>query len=343
VSAVPPSIGRREEAAAAGAVTRPSIGEQAEVVIGLVNNMPDSGLVSTERQFSSLLAETGLAVELRFFAVPGVPRGDAARSHVAERYRSTEELVAGEVDGLIVTGTEPRAARVEDEPFWDGIVALIEWAEKNTLSSVWSCLAAQAAVQHLDGIRRRKFDAKLSGVFESQKQSPHALTAGMPSRWRVPFSRHNDIPADLLGECGYQTLWQSRAGGADVFCKPRGSLFVFFQHHPEYDHGALGREYRRDVERFLRGASGHYPGMPEGYFDHATKAALLEFQARAVAAQSVELLADFPTIGRLAHSEWRGPAVKTFANWLSLINASRPSWRRQPSDVRSDADVAALL
>ena len=153
----------------------------------------------------------------------------------------------------------------------------------------------------------------------------HPLAAGMPARWRVPHSRHNDIPADQLAGAGYRVLWRSRDGGADVFLKQCRSLFVFVQNHPEYDHGSLGREYRRDVERFLTGASETYPPLPRGYFDSATRAALRGFQARAMKARKRELLAGFPVIGcdELAGSEWRDPAARTFANWLAFIGGCR--------------------
>jgi homoserine O-succinyltransferase len=316
--------------------------QQPELVIGLVNNMPDSALASTERQFCSLLYETGRGVEVRFFAVPGVPRGDAARLQMAGRYRSTEDLSPGEVDGLIVTGTEPRSARLEDEPYWDGMTDLIKWAEDNTPSTIWSCLAAQAAVQHIDGIRRRRFDSKLCGLLESQRASDHPLTADMPSRWRAPHSRHNDLPADDLVRSGYRVLWRSRLGGADIFAKQRRSLFVLFQNHPEYDHGALGREYRRDVERFLTGVASFYPNMPHDYFDGATKAAMLEFQARAVHAPSKELFAEFPSLGAnpADRSDWYAPAARTFANWLDFIAASRRDRKAPVAAFRGSGERA---
>jgi homoserine O-succinyltransferase len=316
--------------------------QRPELVIGLVNNMPDSALAATERQFCSLLSETERSVEVRLFSLPGVPRGDAARLQMAGRYRSTEDLCPGDVDGLIVTGTEPRRARIEDEPYWDDMTDLVKWAEDHTASTIWSCLAAQAAVQHLDGIRRRPFGSKLCGLFESHRASDHPLAADMPLRWRVPQSRHNDIPADNLARSGYRVLWRSRLGGADIFAKQRRSLFVFLQNHPEYGHGALGREYRRDVERFLTGVAGCYPNMPHDYFDDATKAAMLEFQARALSAPSPELFAEFPALPAKAadRSAWYAPAALTFANWLDFIAASRRGRKASMVAFRGNSDEA---
>ena len=73
---------------------------------------------------------------------------------------------------------------------------------------------------------------------------------------------------------GYRLLTRSAAAGADAFVREEqgGSLFVFFQGHPEYETDTLAREYRRDVGRFLRGEREHYPAAPEGYFNDAATA-----------------------------------------------------------------------
>ena len=57
------------------------------VVVGLVNNMPDSALESTETQFTRLLeaAAGSELVRLRFFTLPEVARTPAAREHIAAR------------------------------------------------------------------------------------------------------------------------------------------------------------------------------------------------------------------------------------------------------------------
>src|SRR5438034_4099209 len=78
--------------------------------IGIINNMPDGALQSTERQFVSLLdrAAHGVAVRLTFYGLPDVPRSDSGRRHVSSFYSSIENLWDRRLDGLIVTGAEPR-------------------------------------------------------------------------------------------------------------------------------------------------------------------------------------------------------------------------------------------
>ena len=73
----------------------------------------------------------------------------------------------------------------------------------------------------------------------------------------VPHSRRNDIAESDLAAKGYRVLSRLANGQADIFTRepPGHSRFVFFQGHPEYDPGTLGREYLRDMGRFLRGES----------------------------------------------------------------------------------------
>ena len=230
------------------------------IVIGLVNNMPDAALQTTERQFRELLfASSHNSVRLRFFSLPELPRGEAGRSHISQHYEDISELWTSHLDGLIVTGTEPRAPDLADEPYWPTLTKLVDWADDHAISTVWSCLAAHAAVLHIDGISRRAFREKLSGVFDCMKATDHAIVEGAPSRWRVPHSRYNELPEDALASSGYRILSRLPGTGADMFVKQRKTLFLFVQGHLEYDPGALLREYRRDVRRFLAGERDNYP------------------------------------------------------------------------------------
>ena len=136
--------------------------------IGLINNMPDAALEATERQFLGLLdgAADGLVVRVTLYALPDVPRTDSGRRHMSSFYSGLDDLWDRHVDGLIVTGTEPRAPNLRDEPYWSSLANVLEWAEHSTHSTIWSCLAAHAALLHRDGIGRRTLRDKRFGVFE---------------------------------------------------------------------------------------------------------------------------------------------------------------------------------
>jgi homoserine O-succinyltransferase len=289
--------------------------------------MPDSALEATERQFRTLLSEAaeGIVVRLSLFALPEVPRSDEARRRIGSSYSTISSLWDNRLDGLIVTGAEPRAANLTDEPYWASLTQLIEWAEHNTHSSVWSCLAAHAAVLRIDGIRRRPFSDKLFGVFECANGSDHPLTGGVPAHFWMPHSRWNDIPEDALSACGYLVLTRLKNGGVDAFVKQGKNLFVFFQGHPEYEAASLLLEYRRDIRRFLNRERDSYPSMPQGYFDEDATSALNVLRARAVSDRREQSFADFPAALRATRmtSAWGPEAVRFYRNWLRYLSEQR--------------------
>lgn len=297
------------------------------IAVGLVNNMPDAALKSTERQFRELLTEAAgtRTVTLRVFSFPGLGRSEAGCQHVRDHHEDVAALWNAELDGLIVTGTEPRARDLADEPYWPSLARLIDWAAEHTIATVWSCLAAHAAVYRLDGIARRSRGAKLSGVFECIKTANHPLVGYGPAHWCTPHSRYNELAEEELAARGYRILARSPAAGADIFVKRQKSLFLFLQGHPEYDAGALAREYRRDVGRFLAGERDRYPELPSGYFAGGVANALLAFRERALRERDAALLADFPTPGggQSPFAPWRGAAIRLFSNWLSYLGQAK--------------------
>jgi homoserine O-succinyltransferase/O-acetyltransferase len=294
--------------------------------IGLVNNMPDAALDATVRQFRALLraAADDIVVRLTLYTLPEVPRTDFGRRQVSD-YSDIGDLWDSRLDGLIVTGTEPRAADLKDEPFWGSLTRVLEWAERHTYSTILSCLAAHAGILHIDGIVRRPLGDKRFGVFECVRVSDHPLTAATPGRLRMPHSRWNEIPEEALLACGYRVLTRSEDAGVDAFVKQRKSLFVFFQGHPEYDAITLLLEYRRDIKRFLRGERDTYPPMPQGYFDRVTVDALTALRERALRDRREELLAEFPlamAAGKVTNN-WHSTAQGLYRNWLQYICAEK--------------------
>jgi homoserine O-succinyltransferase/O-acetyltransferase len=296
--------------------------DYAPIVIGLVNNMPDAALRKAERQFCSLAsaAAGSIPIRLRLFYFPELQSHDRDRWLGDHGYEDIRELWTAPIDALNVTGTEPRAAALADEPYCPTLTRLVEWAENHTVSTIWSCLAAHAAVLQLDGISRCPLGEKLSGVFECTKADYHTLMAGAPSRWRVPHSRYNGLPAKALASCNYRLLSESADAGADTFLKEKTSLFIFFQGHPEYDPGALLREYRRDIRRFLVGERSTFPEMPRNYFDREIATSLAEFRERASQRRCVDLLPSFPAVPehQLDHA-WHDFALAIYTNWLLYL------------------------
>ena len=80
----------------------------ASLDIGLINNMPDAALESTERQFVELLeaAAGHVVVRLRLLSLPQVPRSEAGREYLQQSYSDIAGLWDSRLDGLIVAAQE---------------------------------------------------------------------------------------------------------------------------------------------------------------------------------------------------------------------------------------------
>jgi homoserine O-succinyltransferase len=290
------------------------------LTIGLINNMPDAALQATERQFKGLLkaAAGSCIVDLRYFSLRSLRRSWAAQSRIERLYTKIADLGRFRLHGMIVTGTEPHAASLAEEPYWQELKELVDWAEANTRSTIWSCLAAHAAVLHLDGIERHPLREKCSGIFDCSKARDHWLTRDIPSSVMVAHSRLNELRGTDLVARNYQVLTQSREAGVDIFAKKLRSYFVFFQGHPEYDAMSLSREYRRDVSRFLAREREIDPTIPCGYFDAETEQRLARFQESARVERNPALMAEFPRL-TLRRDIATGAANVIFRNWLRYL------------------------
>jgi homoserine O-succinyltransferase len=307
--------------ALAPAHSEPERADQGELTIALVNNMPDSALKATERQFMRLVQSAAGKRRVRFhcFALPAVARSKQARDHIEKDYVDIAELHRLHIDGLIVTGAEPLAATLPQEPYWREFTDLIDWAKTNTRSAIWSCLAAHAALLHLDGIERKRLRQKCSGVYDCARTAKDWLTNELPPSIKVSHSRLNEVRESDLVDRGYQILTCSEQAGVDIFARDFESRFIFFQGHPEYDALSLQREYMRDIARFLSGERKDYPAIPVSYFDTVTEEVLADFEARARAHRKVELAAELPGLTLRQSVPAGGAATTIFRNWLDFL------------------------
>jgi homoserine O-succinyltransferase/O-acetyltransferase len=332
----PPRLRRRPEPRSA----------RRAVTIGLVNNMGDEALKVTERQFAQLisLSARDVDVRLRLFALKRTPRSPRALEYVAARCQPAVAAMDGELDALIITGAQPRAARLDQEPYWEELIELIDWAKEHTASTILSCLAAHAGVLHLDGIERRPLPEKCTGVFAFQAQCDHPL-AGEKGRARVtPHSRYNGLLQSELEFAGYDVLTSSPVHGVDSFTKSFGAQFVFLQGHPEYEANSLAKEYRRDMGPYLRGETDKRPARPKGYFAPEAEIELCALERRPSGDSGRQVMEDLSKIEALAPTEapWRDAAISFYRNWIeTILTLSRCKSTNAPqAELRIFEDVS---
>jgi homoserine O-succinyltransferase len=314
--------------------------KSAPLRIAFINNMPDSALEDTEMQFLELLeaAAGDIPLRVKFYSLPKVPRAERGLLHLHDFYHGLEDLWTSRFDALIMTGTEPLQSDLRQEPYWHALTDVLSWAERNTHSTILSCLAAHAGVLHSDNVPRHPLPDKPFGVDSACVQNqdhphqdrpnqdhPHELTLNA-APLRFPHSRWNEVRADALVAAGYTILTQSPQAGVDLFVKQKDkSLFVYIQGHPEYGPLTLLKEYRRDIKRFLRQERKTYPTMPQGYFDRASTNLLSEFQSKCMADPREEHLLNFPEeqLLQTLQNTWQSSAVAVYRNWIDYIQSRR--------------------
>jgi homoserine O-succinyltransferase/O-acetyltransferase len=296
------------------------------LTIGLVNNMGDEALKVTERQFTALIGTVkgDIDVRVRPLVFKRTPRSPRALDYIAGRYEPVSSAMDDGLDGLIVTGAQPVASRLDEEPYWEELVELIEWAKDNTASTILSCLAAHAGVFHLDGVSRQRLPDKCTGVFPFSVQRDHRLCGERGQVRRIPHSRYYGVLQSDLERAGYDVLTGSPAHGVDSFTKDLGSQFVFLQGHPEYDANSLAREYRRDVARRLRQETDRGATRPKNYFHAEAEAELNALELKASKDPVCLTEEDLSKIDALAPEtpQWRDAAIAFYRNWIQMIAAS---------------------
>jgi homoserine O-succinyltransferase len=225
---------------------------------------------------------------------------------------------------------------LKDEPYWGTLSQVVDWARDYTTSTIWSCLAAHAAVLHVDGVERRPLAGKLFGVFDCEPAASHPMTSDAKSGLRVPHSRYNDLPEPALAACGYRILTRSAVAGVDMFARQDKSFHLFLQGHPEYEAKTLLREYRRDVGRYLRRERDDYPGLPLDYFDGKATAIAAAFRERALLDRREHLIAGFP-FGELdagLESPWCACAIGIYEKWLEYLSGRKADQRPLTTPLR---------
>ena len=270
----------------------------------------------------------------------GLPR---PRRRLAAHYTDFADLMQSRVDGLIVTGCEPVAARLPQEPVWGALTEVIDWAEHNTRSAIWSCLAAHAAVLHLDGIDRRPLRTQMLRPVHRWSAPPRTrCSRGVRAPLVVPHSRWNGLDEADLAASGYEVADPLERGRrrslrqalAQPLRLPAGPSRI-----------RRGRAARRVSPRraALSGAvfRSTYPDQPADYFPEPLAAELAGIRGRG-ATRSADGDAVPAQDARRARPAMASLVRRRFAAQLAAITCARgaspvpPRSRERRGDVGRD-------
>jgi homoserine O-succinyltransferase len=296
-----------------------------ELHIGLLNMMPDTALRVTERQFLRLVGASNTIVQVWVhpFTVPGLPRDAATQAYIDAHYESFERLRADGLDALIVSGANVSNPKLSEEPFWDPLIEIVEWARDQVTSVLCSCLASHALVQHFHGVHRRRLQSKTWGVFPHRPVRPdHPLLRGTNTRFDVPHSRWNTITSAMLREVGVEVLVESLDGDFHLGASPDGFRTIYLQGHPEYDAVSLLKEYKRELGLWYAGEDEALPPYPDNYFTtEATRIVGAHVEVAYAARARGRPSPPFPEdeLIPLIDNTWTDTGKAVFNNWLGLV------------------------
>ncbi len=296
-----------------------------ELHVGLLNMMPDSALAVTERQFFRLIGESNPISQFYVhpFSLPELPRSEAARAHVDHFYETFEQIQQQGLDALIITGALPQTPELSNEPFWEPLIRIIDWAAENVTSTLCSCLTTHAVMQFRYHQKRSRMAAKVWGVFSHEVVGKyHPLVNDVNTRFDVPHSRWNQVSREQFDEAGLRVLVESKQAGVHLATSADGLRFVFFQGHPEYDTVTLLKEYKREVRRYATGELQDYPPIPDNYLKLRERSILNEYRySLRYATDNGQQQIAFPEmqVNQRLDNTWHDTAEAVVGNWIGLV------------------------
>ncbi len=242
--------------------------------IAILNLMPTKQ--ATEVQLLRLLANTPLQVEVTLLHTGSYTSQNTTQDYLNSFYRTFDEVKDEHFDGLVVTGAPVENIEFQEVQYWDELVRVMDWADRNVFSTLYICWAAQAALYHFYGVEKHRLNKKLFGVYShTVLDRSHPLVRGFDERFWAPHSRHTTIyVSDAARIADLDILATSEEAGLYLAASHDGR-HVFVTGHSEYDAETLGLEYRRDL------AAGKPIQMPKNYYpnDDDTQTPLISWRA----------------------------------------------------------------
>ena len=253
----------------------------------LLNLMPKK--IETETQFSRLLGNSPLQVELELIHTKSHKSKNVAEEHLLSFYKTFDEIKHKKYDGFIITGAPVEQMEFEEVGYWKELVEIMEWSKSHVHSTLHICWGAQAGLYYHYGVKKYPLDEKLFGVF------PHTLDykrsilfRGADDVFMVPHSRHTTVlREDIEAVPELEILASSEEAGVYAVKSENGRQ-IFITGHSEYDADTLNAEYVRDLTQ------GKPIKIPKNYFPD-----------------------DNPENPPLV--SWRGHAHLLFSNWLNYF------------------------
>ncbi|MBQ5816024.1 MAG: homoserine O-succinyltransferase [Oscillospiraceae bacterium] len=225
----------------------------------LLNLMPTK--IDTETQFSRLLGNTPLQIELELIHTKTHKSKNTSEEHLLAFYKTFDDIRDLNFDGMIITGAPVEQMEFEEVTYWQELCEIMEWSKTHVQSTLHICWGAQAGLYYHFGIGKQPLPQKLFGVFEhTVERKSSILFRGFDDVFMAPHSRHTTIKReDIEAEPNLKLLASSEKAGVYAVAT-EGGRQVFITGHSEYDARTLEKEYLRDKN------AGLPISVPENYY-----------------------------------------------------------------------------
>ncbi len=242
----------------------------------LLNLMPKK--IETETQFSRLLGNSPLQVELELIHTKTHKSKNVAEEHLISFYKTFDEVKNNNYDGFIITGAPVEQLEFEEVEYWEELCEIMEWSKTHVHSTLHICWGAQAGLYYHYGVKKYPLDEKLFGVFHHKVDYKKSmLFRGFDDDFLVPQSRHTTVEREEIEAVPeLKILASSDVAGVYAVRSKKGKQ-IFITGHSEYDPDTLKGEYLRDLEQ------GNPIKIPVNYFpgDNPKKAPIVSWRAHA--------------------------------------------------------------
>ncbi len=242
----------------------------------VLNLMPTK--IETETQFSRLLGNTPLQIEMELIHTKTHVSKNVADDHLFSFYKTFEDVKERTFDGMIITGAPVEKLRFEDVDYWQELCEIMEWTKTNVHSTLHICWGAQAGLYYHYGIDKVPLQKKLFGVYPHVVEYKNSiLFRGFDDVFMAPHSRHTTVPRESIEAVSELKILASSAEAGVYALKNESSSQLFVFGHSEYDAGTLRKEYLRDKN------AGLPIEIPKNYFpdDDDTKEPVVSWRSHA--------------------------------------------------------------
>ena len=227
----------------------------------ILNLMPLK--IETETQILRKLSNTPLQVEIDLLQTVTHHSSHVPVEHLKSFYVGLDDIQEKHYDGMIITGAPVEQMEFEEVDYWKELVKIMDWTNTHVTSTIYLCWAAQAGLYHHYGLKKRKLDKKMFGLFWHKVMNRKIpLVRGFDDMFLAPHSRHTEVPIEDIHNCKELTVLAESDEAGLFLAMADGGRKIFVMGHPEYDRVTLDGEYKRDLGK------GMDIQMPKNYYEN---------------------------------------------------------------------------